>query len=160
MPVVESDGRCMVSRANDRVATSCRDGTAMLWSVAEDCIGVFNDHTRHVEALKFDPTGRWIATGGSVALQIRYRENGIGRQHKTRLLERALTPKGLGGLSPGCLYKRPSSASTLVPFGTRIIGSNATWPVAGSFTQSELCSCVEFMYPGPGGLSTASAVSC
>jgi transducin (beta)-like 1 len=37
-----------------------------LWdSVTGDCLHVFEDHKLAVYALKFNPTGRWIATGSS-----------------------------------------------------------------------------------------------
>ncbi|KAJ6520391.1 WD40 repeat-like protein [Mycena sanguinolenta] len=49
---------------NEILATSSMDGTARLWdSVTGDCLKTFSDHKRPVYALKFNPTGRWIATG-------------------------------------------------------------------------------------------------
>ncbi|KAJ7157165.1 WD40 repeat-like protein [Mycena filopes] len=49
---------------NEIVATSSFDGTARLWdSVTGECLKVFSDHKRPVYALKFHPTGRWLATG-------------------------------------------------------------------------------------------------
>ncbi|KAJ7110376.1 WD40 repeat-like protein [Mycena crocata] len=49
---------------NEILATSSFDGTARLWdSVTGECLKVFTDHKRPVYALKFNPTGRWIATG-------------------------------------------------------------------------------------------------
>ncbi|KAJ6541800.1 WD40 repeat-like protein [Mycena capillaripes] len=49
---------------NEIIATSSFDGTARLWdSVTGECLQVFSDHKRPVYALKFNPTGRWIATG-------------------------------------------------------------------------------------------------
>ncbi|KAJ6516812.1 WD40 repeat-like protein [Mycena vitilis] len=48
------------------VATSSWDGTARLWdSVTGECLQIFEDHQLPVYALKFSPTGRWIATGGA-----------------------------------------------------------------------------------------------
>ncbi|KAJ6611485.1 WD40 repeat-like protein [Mycena sp. CBHHK59/15] len=50
--------------SNEIIATSSFDGTARLWdSVTGECLKVFSDHKRPVYALKFNPTGRWIATG-------------------------------------------------------------------------------------------------
>ncbi|KAJ6486065.1 WD40 repeat-like protein [Mycena vitilis] len=49
---------------NEIIATSSFDGTARLWdTVTGDCLQVFSDHKRPVYALKFNPTGRWLATG-------------------------------------------------------------------------------------------------
>ncbi|KAF8204464.1 WD40-repeat-containing domain protein [Mycena galopus ATCC 62051] len=49
---------------NEIIATSSMDGTARLWdSVTGECLKTFSDHKRPVYALKFNPTGRWIATG-------------------------------------------------------------------------------------------------
>ncbi|KAJ7242580.1 WD40-repeat-containing domain protein [Mycena haematopus] len=49
---------------NEIVATSSMDGTARLWdSVTGDCLKTFSDHKRPVYALKFSPTGHWMATG-------------------------------------------------------------------------------------------------
>ncbi|KAJ7664938.1 WD40 repeat-like protein [Mycena rosella] len=49
---------------NEIIATSSFDGTARLWdSVTGECLQVFSDHKRPVYALKFNPTGRYIATG-------------------------------------------------------------------------------------------------
>ncbi|KAJ7762388.1 WD40 repeat-like protein [Mycena maculata] len=49
---------------NEIIATSSFDGTARLWdSVTGECLQVFTDHKRPVYALKFNPTGRWLATG-------------------------------------------------------------------------------------------------
>ncbi|KAJ7860520.1 WD40 repeat-like protein [Mycena leptocephala] len=51
---------------NEIIATSSWDGAARLWdSVTGDCLHVFEDHKLAVYALKFNPTGRWIATGSS-----------------------------------------------------------------------------------------------
>ncbi|KAF7347355.1 F-box-like/WD repeat-containing protein TBL1Y [Mycena venus] len=49
---------------NEIIATSSFDGTARLWdSVTGECLKMFSDHKRPVYALKFSPTGRWVATG-------------------------------------------------------------------------------------------------
>jgi transducin (beta)-like 1 len=40
------------------------DATCRLWdSVTGECLKTFEDHKRPVYALKFNPTGRWLATG-------------------------------------------------------------------------------------------------
>ncbi|KAJ7201372.1 WD40 repeat-like protein [Mycena pura] len=50
---------------NELVATSSFDGTARLWDSATGaCLKVFSDHKRPVYALRFSPSGRWLATGG------------------------------------------------------------------------------------------------
>ncbi|KAJ7292731.1 WD40 repeat-like protein [Mycena rebaudengoi] len=52
------------ANTNEIVATSSFDGTARLWdSVTGDCLKVFTDHKRPVYALRFSPSGRWLATG-------------------------------------------------------------------------------------------------
>ncbi|KAJ7492077.1 WD40 repeat-like protein [Mycena latifolia] len=49
---------------NEIIATSSFDGTARLWdSVTGECLQVFTDHKRPVYALKFNPNGRYLATG-------------------------------------------------------------------------------------------------
>ncbi|KAJ7361138.1 WD40 repeat-like protein [Mycena albidolilacea] len=49
---------------NEIVATAAFDATCRLWdSVTGECLKTFEDHKRPVYALKFNPTGRWLATG-------------------------------------------------------------------------------------------------
>ncbi|KAK7039430.1 F-box-like/WD repeat-containing protein TBL1Y [Favolaschia claudopus] len=51
---------------NQIIATASWDGTCRLWdSVTGECLHIFEDHKLPVYALKFSPSGRWIATGGS-----------------------------------------------------------------------------------------------
>ncbi|KAJ7302109.1 WD40 repeat-like protein [Mycena albidolilacea] len=51
---------------NEIIATASWDGTARLWdSVTGECLHVFEDHKLPVYALRFSPTGRWVATGSS-----------------------------------------------------------------------------------------------
>ncbi|KAJ7057089.1 WD40 repeat-like protein [Mycena amicta] len=48
---------------NPLLATSSFDNTARLWdTVTGACLHVFADHKRSVYAVKFSPSGRWIAT--------------------------------------------------------------------------------------------------
>ncbi|KAJ7274890.1 WD40 repeat-like protein [Mycena rebaudengoi] len=51
--------------SNELIATCSFDQSARIWdSVTGDCLQVFTDHKRPVYALKYNPSGRWLATGG------------------------------------------------------------------------------------------------